>query len=150
MKVHGRRGVKIGGLWYGGDHPVLGGLGSLPSPRSGRHRGKWAVNRDPRDCRQVFIELAGQWHPLPWKGLPTGEDVLAFSDARVQQVLREAAVDVPLASPPRLGDGLRRRHLAAPLQRVQVFEGVMFGAYFCGVLELNPDHSAKLSGLTVR
>ncbi|GGN56639.1 transposase [Streptomyces kronopolitis] len=91
VKVHGRRGVKIGGLWYGGDHPVLAGLGSLPSPRSGRHRGKWVVHRDPRDCRQVFIELAGEWHPLPWNGLPRGEDVLAFSDARVQQVLREAA-----------------------------------------------------------
>ncbi|MEU3317136.1 transposase [Streptomyces sp. NPDC006662] len=91
VKIHGRRGVKIGGLWYGGDHPVLGGLGPLPSPRSGRHRGKWVVHRDPRDCRQVFIELAGQWHSLPWNGLPTGEDVLAFSDARVQQVLREAA-----------------------------------------------------------
>ncbi|MFJ4873242.1 transposase [Streptomyces sp. NPDC088757] len=91
VKLHGRRGVKIGGLWYGGDHPVLGELGSLPSPRSGRHRGKWVVHRDPRDCRQVFIELAGHWHTLPWNGLPTGEDVLAFSDARVQQVLREAA-----------------------------------------------------------
>ncbi|MFG2867572.1 transposase [Streptomyces sp. NPDC048338] len=91
VKVHGRRGVKIGGLWYGGDHPVLAGLGSLPSPRSGRHRGKWVVHRDPRDCRQVFIELAGKWHPLPWNGLPRGEDVLAFSDARVQQILREAA-----------------------------------------------------------
>ncbi|MFF2308482.1 hypothetical protein ACFVVP_39030 [Streptomyces sp. NPDC058128] len=91
VKLHGRRGVKIGGLWYGGDHPVLSELGSLPSPRSGRHRGKWVVHRDPRDCRQVFIELAGQWHTLPWNGLPTGEDVLAFSDPRVQQVLREAA-----------------------------------------------------------
>ncbi|WP_234383475.1 hypothetical protein [Streptomyces dysideae] len=49
------------------------------------------MHRDPRDCRQAFIELSGQWHTLPWNGLPAGEDVLAFSDARVQQVLREAA-----------------------------------------------------------
>ncbi|WP_210608896.1 hypothetical protein [Streptomyces rhizosphaericus] len=91
VKIHGRRGVKIGGLWYGGDDPVLSELRLFPSSRSGRHRDKWVVHRDPRDCRQAFIELAGQWHTLPWNGLPTGEDVLAFSDARVQQVLREAA-----------------------------------------------------------
>ncbi|MGW6917350.1 transposase [Kitasatospora sp. NPDC054939] len=91
VKIHGARGVKIGGLWYGGGHPVLTDLGTFPSPRSGRHRGKWAVNRDPRDCRQVYFERAGQWHTLPWNGLPSGGDIPAFGDARVQQVLREAA-----------------------------------------------------------
>ncbi|MCX4745192.1 transposase [Kitasatospora sp. NBC_01287] len=90
-KIHGRRGVKVGGLWYGGNHPVLADLGPLPSTRSGRHRGKWVVNRDPRDCRQVYFELAGEWHTLPWNGLPAGRDTPVFSDARVQQVLREAA-----------------------------------------------------------
>ncbi|MER5418079.1 hypothetical protein [Streptomyces virginiae] len=43
--------------------------------------GQVVVHRDPRDCLQVFIELAGEWHPLPWNGLTGGEDVLAFSDA---------------------------------------------------------------------
>ncbi|MFE2729336.1 transposase [Kitasatospora sp. NPDC059327] len=89
VKLHGRRGVKIGGLWYGADHPSLAGLGA--SPRGGRHHGKWVVNRDPRDCRQVYFERGGNWHTLPWNGLSAGGDVPAFGDARVQQVLREAA-----------------------------------------------------------
>ncbi|MGA5704556.1 transposase [Peterkaempfera bronchialis] len=91
VKIHGRRGVKIGGLWYGGGHPALADLGTAPSPRGGRHRGKWVVNLDPRDCRQVYFERAGTWHTLPWNGLPTDGHVPAFGDARVQQVLREAA-----------------------------------------------------------
>ncbi|GAA1992810.1 DDE-type integrase/transposase/recombinase [Kitasatospora viridis] len=91
VKVHVRRGVKIGGFWYGAGHPALADLGTSPSPRSGRHRGKWAVNRDPRDCRQVYFERAGHWHTLPWNGLPSSGDIPAFGDARVQQVLREAA-----------------------------------------------------------
>ncbi|MDX3616068.1 transposase family protein [Streptomyces europaeiscabiei] len=87
VKIHPSRGVKIGGLWYSG--PVLREAG--PSRRGGAHRGKWAVHRDPRDCREVFFELGGTWHPLRWKGLPDGDDVPAFSDSRIQQVLREAA-----------------------------------------------------------
>jgi hypothetical protein len=49
------------------------------------------VHRDPRDCRQVFIELDGAWQELLWNGLPPGEEVPAFSDARVGDVLRQAA-----------------------------------------------------------
>ncbi|MFE2247252.1 transposase [Streptomyces lavendulae] len=88
VKIHPHRGVKIGGLWYSG--PALW-LADGASRRGGAHRGKWAVHRDPRDCREVFFELGGTWHPLRWKGLPDGDDVLAFSDSRIQQVLREAA-----------------------------------------------------------
>ncbi|MFD8977681.1 transposase [Streptomyces sp. NPDC059593] len=88
VKIHPHRGVKIGGLWYSG--PALW-LADGASRRGGAHRGKWAVHRDPRDCREVFFELGGTWHPLRWKGLPDGDDVPAFSDSRIQQVLREAA-----------------------------------------------------------
>ncbi|MFD9505013.1 hypothetical protein [Streptomyces sp. NPDC060035] len=69
VKIHGRRGVKIGGLWYGGSEPVLDPLRSGPSQRGGRHRTKWAIHRDPRDCREVFFEVGGVWHALRWNGL---------------------------------------------------------------------------------
>ena len=93
MKIDRRRGVKIGGLWYGGGSPVLDSHRGRPSGRSGRHCGKWAINRDPRDCREVFFEdpADGSWRALRWNGLPAGDDVPAFSDARVREVLREAA-----------------------------------------------------------
>ncbi|MGI5171672.1 transposase [Spirillospora sp. CA-253888] len=93
--IDARRGVKVGGLWYdvvpGSDDVLAAHRGRL-SRRSGRHRGKWAINRDPRDCRQVFFEGPedGTWHALQWVGLPTG-DVPAFSDSMVKQVLRQAA-----------------------------------------------------------
>ncbi|MEU7577675.1 transposase [Streptomyces sp. NPDC041068] len=91
VKIHGNRGVKVGGLWY--DGPALGPYRSRPSARSGVHRGKWAVHRDPRDCREVFFQdpSTNDWHPLQWRGLPRDEDIPAFSDARVREVLREAA-----------------------------------------------------------
>ncbi|MGW5690931.1 hypothetical protein ACWEWX_08220 [Streptomyces asiaticus] len=91
MKIHVRRGVKVGGLWY--DGPVLAPYRGRPSGRSGKHRGKWVVSRDPRDCREVFFEdpADGSWHALRWTGLPPGDDVPAFSDSRVREVLREAA-----------------------------------------------------------
>jgi hypothetical protein len=93
VKIDGRRGVKAGGLWYGGSSPELAPYGGSLSSRSGRHRGKWVVTRDPRDCREVFFEdpADGSWHALRWNGLPPGDDVPAFSDARVREVLREAA-----------------------------------------------------------
>lgn len=93
VKIDGRRGVKVGGFWYGGGSPVLEPYRSRLSARSGRHRGKWVVTRDPRDCREVFFEdpADGRWHALRWNGLPSGDDVPAFSDARVREVLREAA-----------------------------------------------------------
>jgi transposase len=93
VKIDGRRGVKVGGLWYGGSSPELAPYRGTLSSRSGRHRGKWMITRDPRDCREVFFEDPddGCWHALRWNGLPPGDDVLAFSDARVREVLREAA-----------------------------------------------------------
>ena len=94
VKIDRRRGVKIGGLWYGGTDPALDPYRGQRSGRSGRHEGKWAVSRDPRDCRQVYFEdpgHRGHWHALRWNGLPSGEDVLVFSDARVREILREAA-----------------------------------------------------------
>jgi transposase InsO family protein len=91
VRIDARRGVKIGGLWYGARSPVLEPHRGRLSGRGGRHAGKWAVHRDPRDCRQVFIELDGAWHELFWNGLPPGQEVPAFSDARVGDVLRQAA-----------------------------------------------------------
>ncbi|WP_420312218.1 transposase [Streptomyces sp. YS-B37] len=87
-----RRGVKIGGLWYGGASPVLEPHRGRLSARSGRHRGKWAISRDPRDCRQVYFEdpSTGSWHALRWNGLPPDDAVPAFSDARVREILRES------------------------------------------------------------
>jgi hypothetical protein len=94
VKIDRRRGVKIGGLWYGGADPALDPYRGQRSGRSGRHEGKWAVSRDPRDCRQVYFEdpgHPGHWHALRWNGLPPGDDVPVFSDARVREILREAA-----------------------------------------------------------
>ncbi|MFI8343338.1 transposase [Streptomyces sp. NPDC085639] len=91
VKVDPRRGVKVGGLWYGAASAVLDGCRGVPAPRGGRHAGKWAVRRDPRDCRQVFIELDGTWHCLPWNGMPPEGTVPAFGDARISEVLKEAA-----------------------------------------------------------
>ena len=94
VMIDRRRGVKIGGLWYGGTDPALDPYRGQRSGRSGRHEGKWAVSRDPRDCRQVYFEdpgHRGHWHALRWNGLPPGEDVPVFSDARVREILREAA-----------------------------------------------------------
>ncbi|MGW6740273.1 hypothetical protein ACWGDX_05930 [Streptomyces sp. NPDC055025] len=90
VKIDARRGVKIDGLWYGGTDPVLDPCRDRRSGRSGRHAGKWAVHRDPRDCRQVFFEdpaRRGCWHALDWNGLPPGGDVMAFSNARVGELL---------------------------------------------------------------
>ncbi|MEY9875871.1 hypothetical protein ABH931_005378 [Streptacidiphilus sp. MAP12-33] len=91
VQIQGNRGVKVGGFWY--DGPALAPYRGRPSARSGRHRGKWVVVRDPRDCRQVYFEdpADGSWHALLWTGIPGGIDVPAFSDARVREVLREAA-----------------------------------------------------------
>ncbi|MFI9042624.1 hypothetical protein [Streptomyces sp. NPDC053726] len=91
VKVDARRGVKVGGLWYGARSTELDPCRGVPAPRGGRHAGKWAVRRDPRDCRQVFIELDGTWQALPWNALPEGDSVPAFGDARVREVLKEAA-----------------------------------------------------------
>lgn len=91
VRIHGNRGVKVGGLWY--DGPALGPYRGSVSSRGGVHLGKWVVNRDPRDCREVFFEDPADhtWHSLRWTGLPDDGEVPAFSDARVRDVLREAA-----------------------------------------------------------
>ncbi|MCX4775358.1 hypothetical protein [Streptomyces sp. NBC_01264] len=91
VAIDRRRGVKVGGLWYGAGEPVLEPHRGLPSARTGRHRGKRAIHRDPRDCREVYFETGGTWHALRWNGLPPGDDVPTFSDARVRDVLREVA-----------------------------------------------------------
>lgn len=91
VQIHGNRGVKVGGLWYDGS--ALDPYRNTVSSRSGVHLGKWVVNRDPRDCREVFFEdpVDHTWHSLRWAGLPDDGEVPAFSDARVREVLREAA-----------------------------------------------------------
>ena len=54
VKIHGQRGVKVRGLWY--DGPALDPYRDEPSSRSGQHRGRWAIHRDPRDARTVFFQ----------------------------------------------------------------------------------------------
>jgi hypothetical protein len=86
--VHGRRGVKVRGLWY--DGPGLDPYRGAVSARGGRHKGRWVVRRDPRDRRWVFFADpdTGAWHTLPWVGLPADGQVPAFGDARVAELLR--------------------------------------------------------------
>jgi len=91
VKIHGRRGVKIRGLWY--DGPALEPYRNRLSARGGRHKGKWVVRCDRRDRRTVFFqdpENGADWHVLRWNGLPPIGDVPAFSDATVADLLREA------------------------------------------------------------
>jgi transposase InsO family protein len=91
VKIHARRGVRIGGLWY--DGPGLDPYRGQVSQRGGAHKGEWVVRRDPRDRRFVFFADpgSGQFHTLRWNGLgPDDGDVPAFSDARVHEVLAQA------------------------------------------------------------
>ncbi len=90
VKIHARRGVKVGGLWY--DGPALDPYRGQPSARGGRHKGKWVVRRDRRDCRFTYFQdpETGAWHTLRWTGLPPDDQVPAFSDARVQELLEQA------------------------------------------------------------
>ena len=46
VKIHAGRGVKIGGLWYGGPAPSCGAC-TGPSGRGGKHKGKWVDPRRP-------------------------------------------------------------------------------------------------------
>jgi len=92
-----RRGVKVGGLWYRDFSDPLG-LGVLADPeafdgspsRSGR---KVVVKRDPRDCRQVYVQhpVDGSWNELRWTGLPPEDEFPAFSDHTAKAVLATAA-----------------------------------------------------------
>ncbi|GLI03011.1 hypothetical protein [Phytohabitans aurantiacus] len=90
VAIHGRRGVKIRGLWYDGD--ALDDYRHGPSARGGRHQGRWVIRRDPRDARTVFFQDPNthDWHPLRWTGLPPDGEVPAFSDARVRDLLAAA------------------------------------------------------------
>jgi hypothetical protein len=91
VMIHGRRGVKIKGLWY--DGPALDPYRDGPSTRGGkRHKGKWVIRRDPRDRRLVYFQdpLTHDWHTLPWTGLPPEGEVPSFGDARVEELLRQA------------------------------------------------------------
>jgi hypothetical protein len=90
VMIHGRRGVKIRGLWY--DGPGLDTYRDGPSARGGPHKGKWVIRRDPRDARFVFFEdpATRQWHTLRWSGLPADGEVPSFNDARVREVLAQA------------------------------------------------------------
>jgi hypothetical protein len=90
VKIHARRGVKVGGLWY--DGPALDPYRGQPWARGGRYKGKWVVHRDRRDCRFTYFQdpKTGAWHTLRWTGLPPDDQVPAFSDARVQGLLAEA------------------------------------------------------------
>ncbi|MDQ7907608.1 hypothetical protein RB614_24100 [Phytohabitans sp. ZYX-F-186] len=90
LAIHGRRGVKVRGLWY--DGPALDDYRDGPSTRGGRHKGRWVIRRDPRDARIVFFQdpKTHDWHPLRWVGLPPEGEVPAFSDARVRDLLAAA------------------------------------------------------------
>ncbi|MGI8311741.1 hypothetical protein [Saccharopolyspora hattusasensis] len=95
VKIHGRRGVKIGGLWYGKSHPVLEPYRGKPSDRGGRHKGKWVIRSDRRDRRTVFFQDPADpsaWHVLRWNGLPPEGEIPAFSDKTAEELLREARV----------------------------------------------------------
>jgi hypothetical protein len=96
VRIHGRRGVKIRGLWY--DGAVLDPHRGKPSVRGGAHKGLWEVRRDPRDRRLVFFaDNRGEYHSLRWIGLgPDDGAIPAFCDARVREVM-QAARDAGLA-----------------------------------------------------
>ncbi|WP_431971555.1 hypothetical protein [Nocardia sp. bgisy134] len=88
VDIHGRRGVKISGLWYWG--PALPD-GSQPSTRGGKHKGKWLIRSDRRDRRMVFFqdENTSEWHTLRWNGLPPEGEVPAFSSITADELLRQ-------------------------------------------------------------
>src|SRR5260370_3689997 len=90
VRIHGRRGVKIRGLWY--DGPALDPYRAGLSAQGGVAKGKWKIRRDPRDRRFTFFcdPLTGDWHTLRWTGLPPEGEVPSFSDVRADDLLRAA------------------------------------------------------------
>ncbi len=90
VKIHGRRGVKVAGLWY--DGAALDPYRDGPSARGGRRKGSWVIRRDPRDRRYAYFQdpFTRGWHMLRWAGLPAGDEVPAFGDIRVAELLRAA------------------------------------------------------------
>jgi len=90
VAIHGKRGVKIGGLWYDGD--ALDAYRDQPSGQGGRRKDRWHVHRDPRDARAVFFQdpRTHAWHTLRWTGLPPEGEVPSFNGARVRELLTAA------------------------------------------------------------
>jgi hypothetical protein len=90
VRIHGRRGVKIRGLWY--DGPALDPYRAGLSAQGGIAKGKWKIRRDPRDRRFTFFcdPLTGDWHTLRWTGLSPEGEVPSFSDVRADDLLRAA------------------------------------------------------------
>lgn len=88
VKIHGRRGVKIRGLWY--DGPALDGYRDQVSARGGRDRNRWAVHYDRRDARWAFFQDPDDhgWHRLAWVGMPPDGQLPAFGDVCRDQLLR--------------------------------------------------------------
>ena len=69
--------------------------GPLPAPavdRGGKHKRRYVIRRDPRDAPQVFFQdpKTHQWEALRWTGLPPQDEVPAFGDARVDEMLSAA------------------------------------------------------------
>ena len=91
VKIHGRRGVKVRGLWY--DDPVLDAFRDQRSTRGGTHPGSWVIRYDKRDPRFVFFQHpdTGRWHRLAWVGMPADGTLPAFGDSRREQLLQQVA-----------------------------------------------------------
>jgi hypothetical protein len=96
VKIHGRRGVKVRGLWYDGS--VLDPFRGQRSTRGGVHAGSWVIRYDKRDPRSVFFQHpdTGGWHRLAWVGMPADGVLPAFGDARREELL-QAVADAGLA-----------------------------------------------------
>jgi hypothetical protein len=91
VKVHGRRGVTVLGLWYDGE--VLDGYRLERSPRRGMHAGTVEVHSDRRDRRTVYLldPADGEsWHPLRWNGLPPEGEIPPFGDKTAEELLHRA------------------------------------------------------------
>jgi hypothetical protein len=90
VAIHGRRGVKIRGLWYDGD--ALDDHRDSPSSRGGKYKRLWVVRSDPRDRRFTYFQdpRTHKWHTLRWTGLPPDGEIPAFGDARVEELARAA------------------------------------------------------------
>ncbi|WP_424887091.1 hypothetical protein [Streptomyces sp. XH2] len=96
-RIHGRRGVKIKGLYHYGDalDPYVHESSSRGGRRAaggGRRKRMWIIRREPRDRRVVFFQdpLTHEWHPLHWTGLPPESEVPAFGDLRAEDLLTRA------------------------------------------------------------
>ncbi|MFC1400061.1 MULTISPECIES: DDE-type integrase/transposase/recombinase [Streptacidiphilus] len=89
--IQGKRGVKIRGLWYDG-RALDAYRAEEGSGRGGRHKDRWTVHRDPRDARLAFFQdpRTHEWHELRWTGLPPEDEIPAFTDARVRELLTAA------------------------------------------------------------